>query len=136
MGNVSGPILDRIDLCVELSAVSFTELKNNESRMTTKEIREIVQRVRKRQSKRFEGTGYRFNGDIASKDMDRFCHLSPEAYDCIGDIYKSMKLSARAYHRMLKVARTIADIEESEDIKQEHLLEAFGYRPDGEYWNF
>ena len=134
MGKVSGPILDRIDLCVALEAVDIASLKKKEKGESSRAIRERVMRARKRQEERFLGTPYRFNADIDVADMERFCHLGKKEHRCMEELYHSLGLSLRSYHRILKVARTIADLEAAEKIEMEHLLEAASYRPAQEYW--
>lgn len=133
MSRVSGPILDRIDLCVELQPVNILKLSGKHSENST-ELRRRVALARKRQKNRFAGTDYRFNGDIEAADMERFCKLGEEEQQTMEQLYHSLQLSARAYHRILKVARTIADLEDSETIQNEHLLEAACYRPMSDYW--
>ena len=133
MSRVSGPILDRIDLCVELQPVDILKLsgKRAESSAT---IRKQVAAARKMQEKRFQRTDYRFNGDVEAADIEHFCGLGTEEQKTMEQLYHSLQLSARAYHRILKVARTIADLSGSEAIKSEHLLEAACYRPALDYW--
>lgn len=134
MGKVSGPILDRIDLCVELQPVDIAGLKEKAGAESSADIRKRVMRARERQRNRFEGSGYRFNGDIEASCIDRYCVLGKEEQACMEQLYHSLKLSARAYHRILKVARTIADLDEKDKINADHLLEAACYRPSMEYW--
>lgn len=134
MGKISGPILDRIDLCVELHPVDVVGLQGKTMSESSETIRNRVLQARKRQEKRFQGTGYRFNSDIDVADLERFCALGEEEEAFMEQIYHSLQLSARAYHRILKVARTIADLEGSEEIKIAHLTEAAVYRPSLEYW--
>ena len=134
LGKISGPILDRIDLCVELQALDIRSLRGTERGESSRQIRERVIRARKRQAQRFAGTDYRFNGDIRAGDVERFCPLSREGRQCMEDLFQKLKLSARAYHRILKVARTIGDLAGEEHIKKEHLLEAACYRPASDYW--
>ena len=134
MGKVSGPILDRIDLCVELAPVDFFCLKEKTGNESSADIRKRVSRARQRQKERFAGTNYRFNGDIEASVIEKYCHLGAEEQHCMEQLYHSLQLSARAYHRILRVARTIADLEEAEQIKTEHLMEASFYRPSLEYW--
>lgn len=135
MGKVSGPILDRIDLCVELQAVDVLSLRRGKGKESSESIRERVLRARERQERRFAGTSFRFNADIDASSMDRFCPLGEEEQACMEQMYRSLQLSARAYHRILKVARTIADLEGAAKIGVEHLLEASFYRPSTEYWS-
>lgn len=134
MGKVSGPILDRIDLCVELHPVDIAGLKEREGAESSEDIRGRVMRARERQNDRFEGSRYRFNGDIEASCIDRYCALGKEEQACMEQLYHSLRLSARSYHRILKVARTIADLAGMERIDTEHLLEAACYRPSLEYW--
>ena len=134
MGRISGPILDRIDLCVELQQVEFAHLREGARGESSADIRRRVVKARERQRKRFEGTNYRFNGDIEASAIEKYCVLGPAEQHCMESLYSSLNLSARAYHRVLRVARTIADLEEDEKIREEHLLEASFFRPSPEYW--
>ncbi|MBO5487209.1 MAG: ATP-binding protein, partial [Eubacterium sp.] len=141
MGHVSGPILDRIDLCVELQRLDVMKLQRNRKGKGEKkenensaQLRRKVMSARKIQEKRFEGTKYQFNADIEASDIERFCRLGAEEQKFMEELYNTLQLSARAYHRILKVARTIADLAGEEEIKTEHLLEAAVFRPMQEYW--
>lgn len=134
MGRVSGPILDRIDLCVELQPVDIAGLKKERRAESSSEIRVRVQKARERQRERFAGTKCRFNVDIEGTNIERYCSLDGDGQALMERLYHSLQLSARAYHRILKVARTIADLEGAEKIGTEHLLEASFYRPSAEYW--
>ena len=134
MGRVSGPILDRIDLCVELQAVGIESLQQKSNGASSREIRNLVMKARKIQKERFEGTGYQFNSEIRAKDMDLFCSLGNPEKKCMEQTYEKLGLTARTYHRILKCARTIADLEGEERIREEHLLEAVSFRPAQEYW--
>lgn len=128
-GRVSGPILDRIDLWVELQPVEFKKLQKSGNEESTADIRKRVERARMRQQDRFRETKYRFNADIQASDIDQLCPLSEKGRKLMGQLYESLQLGARSYHRIIKVARTIADLDGAEDIGEEHLLEAAGYRP-------
>ncbi len=134
MGKVSGPILDRIDLCVELQAVNYASLKTKARGKGSAEIRRRVERARRIQEDRFKDTGYRFNGDIEAAAMEKYCALGQEEQGCMERLYNSLQLSARAYHRILRVGRTIADLDGEEQIGVQHLMEAAFYRPSMEYW--
>ena len=134
MGRISGPILDRIDLCVELQAVDIAGLNQKRKSENSAEIRNRVMRAREIQTKRFTGTKYRFNADIEGSDMEKYCKLGRKEQEFMEQMYHSLKLSARAYHRVLKVARTVADLEGEEKLNTQHLLEACFYRPSLEYW--
>lgn len=135
MGKVSGPILDRIDLCVELMPVDITGMQGKARKgMDSAEMRNAVERARCRQERRFAGTEYRFNSDIDGADVEKYCVLGKAEQRCMKKLYQTMKFSVRVYHRILKVARTIADLEDKDNITEEHLLEAACYRPAKEYW--
>lgn len=134
MGKVSGPILDRIDLCVELQPVDIAGLKKGRRAESSSKIRDRVEKARERQKERFAGTKCRFNADIEGTNIERYCPLGGEEQELMERLYHSLRLSARAYHRILKVARTIADLEGAEEIGTEHLLEASFYRPSAEFW--
>ena len=129
MGRVSGPVMDRIDLCVELGAVDIRSLKDRNKAESSARIRERVLRAREIQKKRFAGSECRFNGDIGAAKIEEYCFLGKEEQECMEQMYRSLRLSARAYHRVLKVARTIADLAGKEPIGKEHLMEACSYRP-------
>lgn len=134
LGKISGPILDGIDLCVELQPVDILHLQNAVPSMSSEEMKCKIMRAREIQADRFQGTDCRFNGNIQTVDMEKYCELGSEETKVMEQMYKSLQLSARAYHRILKTARTIADLEESEKICKEHLLEAACYRPSEKYW--
>lgn len=128
-GKVSGPIMDRIDLWVELQPVEISGLQAGCPTESSSSIRKRVERARRQQEERFEGSGYRFNADIKVGDLEQFCSLGNKEKMLMEQLYSSLGLSARAYHRILRVARTIADLAGEPVIREEHLLEAAGYRP-------
>lgn len=129
LGHISGPILDRIDICVETPRLSYQELVNPDGkRENSATIRERVRRARKMQEKRYSGTGIRFNSDLTAGNIRQFCALGGKEQRLMERIFETMGLSARAYHRILKVARTIADLEGEETIREIHLTEAVCYR--------
>ena len=134
LGKVSGPLLDRIDLCVELQPVDILHLQKNGAGESSESMREKINAARRMQEKRYAGTDYRFNGDVSSADAEKYCVLGKEEKRVMEQLYHTLALSARAYHRILKTARTIADLEASEEITKEQLLEAACYRPSEEYW--
>lgn len=134
MGKVSGPVLDRIDLCVELQPVELSNIRTGKKGESSGQIRERVMAARKMQKERFGTSRYRFNADIKAADVERYCPLGAEEQECVEQLYDSLKLSVRGYHRMLKVARTIADLAGEQRIQTEHLLEAACYRPTQGYW--
>lgn len=134
MGKVSGPILDRIDLCVELQPVEVSSLHGRKCCESSAEIRKRVMRAREKQGERFAGTKYRFNADIEAASVEKYCSLGRQEQKTMEQLYQSLQLSVRAYHRILKVSRTIADLEGAEQIGVEHLLEASYYRPSQALW--
>lgn len=134
MGRISGPILDRMDLCVELQPVELNSMRRKDAGESSLKMRSEVIRARRRQEERFRGTKYRFNADISAADIEEYCHLGREEQKCMEQLYEGLMLSARTYHRILKVARTIADLDDKDEIEAEHLLEAACFRPSKEYW--
>ena len=128
LGHISRPILERFDICAQAAPVTFGELNlaqgENEDSAS---IRKRVEQARTRQERRFSGTRIRFNSRMGMKEVERHCCLGPEEKAFAQRIYESGGFSARRYHKALKVARTIADLEDSKDIKKEHLAEALGY---------
>jgi len=129
LGHISGPIIDRIDICVETPKVSFHELLGaTEKNESSDVIRQRVMKARKIQEKRYAGIGYRFNAELTPGDIRRFCTLGFKEQQFMEKIFETMKLSARAYHKVLKVARTIADLAGEEKINEIHLSEAVCYR--------
>lgn len=134
MGKISGPILDRIDLCVELQPVTIAGLNGERKNESSEVIRGRVLKARKRQEERFRGSRCRFNADMDAANLEEFCRLGEEEKEFMEQMYESLQLSVRAYHRIIKVARTIADLEGAENIGREHLTEAAFYRPSLDYW--
>ena len=138
LGRISGPILDRIDICIEAPRVDISDLTEKTKRIneSSATIRQRVMRAREIQEKRFAGTELKFNSEMSPKDIKEFCKLGPREESYLEDAFCRMELSARAYHKILRVARTIADIDGSESIQQIHLCEALSYRlTDGKYWH-
>ncbi len=135
LSRVSGPIIDRVDICVEATRIKINELDSECENESSSDIRERVLMSRERQEFRFRGTGLRFNSDMTPNDVKKFCILDHKGKKLMENAFNMMDLSARAYHRILKVARTIADIEGSSDIKEIQLSEAICYRMnDMKYW--
>lgn len=125
---ISGPIYDRIDLCVEAQQISLEQLQEPKQQISSKELKEQVMKARKMQEERYRGTGYYFNSQLSAKDIEIYCPLEKEEKKYMEKVFYSLKLSARAYHRILKVARTIADLEGEAGIQRKHLAEAVCYR--------
>lgn len=126
---ISKPILERIDLCVEASPVSFEDAISNELSISSADLRAQVQKARDIQRKRFKGhKKLRVNADMSAKDIEHFCTLDDQCRNFMGRIFEMKSMSMRTYHKVLKVARTIADLAGDEDISISHLSEAVSYR--------
>lgn len=137
LGRVSGPLLDRIDIHIEVPPVDYDELSGKaQSGEPSKKIKDRVNKARAIQHKRFEGTGITCNARITSSVLSEVCVMSEEAENVLKKAFEKLNLSARAYGRVLKVARTIADLEARENIEASHILEAVQYRAlDKKYWD-
>ncbi len=137
LSRVSGPLLDRIDIHIEVPPVDYDELSGKaEKGESSEKIRERVNKARAIQHKRFEGTEITCNARITSAFLHKICIMSDEAETVLKKAFEKLNLSARAFDRVLKVARTIADLDESEIIESAHILEAVQYRAlDKKYWN-
>ena len=136
LNKISGPLLDRIDLHVEVTPVSFDELSATYKAEPSTKIRERVVIAREKQTERFkENEGMYCNAQMHSKQLRQVCQISKEGHELLKTAMDRLNLSARAYDRILKVARTIADLEDSEHIQNNHLAEAIQYRSlDREGW--
>ena len=135
LGRVSGPLMDRIDLHVEVTPVGREEMSSDEVAESSASIRERVMRAREVQARRFQGLGIYTNTMMSSSMLRKFCPLSPDARRLLDAAMERLQLSARAYDRIIKVARTIADLEGAADIQPLHISEAIGYRSlDRESW--
>ncbi len=125
---ISGPLLDRIDIQVEVDEVKYSELTDNSQNESSKQVKERVNRTRLIQKNRFKDDGILTNSDMGEKHIQKYCVLSSECEEILKSAYESLHLSPRARSRIIKVARTIADMDLYEDIRPEHLLEAISYR--------
>lgn len=129
---ISGPIIDRIDLWVTVGNVDYKKLSDEAERgEKTRAIRSRVKAARLIQEKRFKSSKRKIktNSEMNVKDLGSIIKLAGEVRDLLDDSAERLALSARAYHRVIKIARTIADLENSEDVKADHILEAIQYRP-------
>lgn len=135
LGRISRPLLDRIDLCAETKEVPFQKLQSVEKQESSAQIREQVSRARKIQLDRYRNTEIQFNSELSVDGIRKYCPIGREEQEFMGEVYHRLDLTARSYHRILKVARTIADLEGSDIISRAHLSEAVCYRmADKKFW--
>ncbi|HOE11691.1 MAG TPA: YifB family Mg chelatase-like AAA ATPase [bacterium] len=128
MSKLSGPLMDRIDIHIEVPSVKLDDLHLPPAGESSKTIRERIQRAREIQQARFAGTGLHSNADMTSRSMREHCPMTSEARDVLRDGIERLGLSARAYDRIIKVARTIADLEGAETLRPTDIAEALQYR--------
>jgi magnesium chelatase family protein len=135
IGKISGPLLDRIDIHIEVAPVPFRELADRNSGTTSAQMREQVVAARAVQGARFQGERQKLNGRLSPRQIRRYCRLESGAAGLLKAAMEEMGLSARAHDKILRVARTIADLDQSESIREPHLAEAINYRTlDRNYW--
>ena len=135
MSKISGPLLDRIDIQIEVPAVEFRELSSEASGTSSEDMREQVISARGMQAARFDGSASRYNADMTHRQTRQFCGLDDEGNTLLRASMDEMGLSARAHDKILRVARTIADLDAAESIAPMHLSEAINYRMlDREFW--
>jgi magnesium chelatase family protein len=128
MSKISGPLLDRIDIHIEVPAVAFRELSADVPGTSSAQMREQVVAARRRQAERFSSSTVRYNADMNPRHLRRTCPLDEEGRNLLKGAMAEMGLSARAHDKILRVARTIADLDASPDIRPAHLNEAINYR--------
>jgi magnesium chelatase family protein len=135
LNRISGPLLDRIDIHIEVVPVPFEELSKKTQTETSAEIRERVVKCREIQHRRFAELSIFCNAQMDAKQLRQYCVLNDDCQALLKTAMEKLGLSARAYDRIIKVARTIADLAQSENIETEHLAEAIQYRSlDREHW--
>jgi magnesium chelatase family protein len=128
---ISGPLLDRIDIQVEVDGVEYDDLVSETQEESSECVKARAQAARKIQRARFEGSEVKSNAEMREKETRAYCKLDAECEQVLREAFESLRLSARARSRILKVARTIADLDLSENITPEHLYEAISYRTYG-----
>jgi magnesium chelatase family protein len=128
LSKISGPLLDRIDIHIEVPAVAYRELSSKSEGSNSNEMRKVVKKARNIQLERFKNDNILTNAHMSAKHIKKYCALDDESETLLKQAIDELGLSARAYGRILKVARTAADIDKSENIKVEHLSEAIQYR--------
>lgn len=128
---LSGPIMDRIDIWVSVGNIDYKKLSSESTGESSEAIRNRVIQAREKQKARFKKVGRKIstNSEMSVKDLSSMIKLSKEVRDILDSSAETLGLSARAYHRVIKIARTIADLDQSEEINQNHILEAIQYRP-------
>ena len=135
MGKISGPLLDRIDIQIEVTPVKYKKLDSGEHIETSKDIKKRVDKARQIQRDRYKEEKIYSNSQLTPKLIEKYCKLDKTGRDILQSAFEKLGLSARAYGRILKVARTIADLDDSENIEQRHIAEAIQYRSlDKKYW--
>lgn len=135
LNKVSGPLLDRLDLHIEVAPVEFKHLSNGQKTESSAAIRERVNMARKIQTERYKGTDIRCNANLTPHLLREYCKVSEQGMAALKNAFEKMGMSARGYDRILKVARTIADLDRSENIELAHISEALQYRSlDRKYW--
>ena len=128
MCKISGPLLDRIDIQLEVPTVKYAELNDKIIPESSEKIKERVNNAREIQLKRFKNDNIFSNSELTSKKISKYCKLDIECENILKVAFEKLNLSARAYSRILKVARTIADLSGTEKIEKTHILEAIQYR--------
>ena len=128
LSKLSGPLLDRIDIHVEVDNVTYDELQTDALAEDSATIRARVNKARAVQLARLGASGKRTNSQMSSSDIKKYCKLDKQSVELLKDSFEKLNLSARAYNRILKVARTIADLDGSDNITSRHIAEALQYR--------
>ena len=135
MGKISGPLLDRIDIHIEVQEVKYDKLNSNIESESSEKIKQRVNKARKIQQERYKEYNIYSNSELTPKLIEKYCKLESKDKEILKNAFEKLGLSARAYSRILKVARTIADLDEKENIETKHLAEAIQYRNlDKKYW--
>lgn len=135
INKISGPLLDRIDIHIEVEAVDYKKLDREEKGETSEEIRKRVNKAREIARERYKEYGIYSNSELTPKLIQKYCKLGKKEKEVLENAFGKLGFSARAYSRILKVARTIADLDGKENIELSHIAEAIKYRDlDRKYW--
>lgn len=135
MGKISGPLLDRIDIQIEVTPVKYQKLSSNAPVETSEQIKLRINKARKIQNERYKNDNIYSNSELTPKLIEKYCSLDEKGKKILENAFQKLGLSARAHGRILKVARTIADLESKENIEVTHIAEAIQYRSlDRKYW--
>ena len=129
LGKISRPLLDRIDISIEAPRISYEELGRGTGESgTSAQIRQRVKETQNIQKERYKNIGINFNSQLNGKQVEKYCKLNKDLKDYMASVFEEMNLTARGYHKILKVARTIADMRKSENIEEEDIFEAVMYK--------
>ena len=135
LNKISAPILDRIDIHIEISPVKYEDLRSNENTKSSKELKEEVVMARKIQEERYKNDKIKSNSDLSTAQMKKYIKLSNDVEKVAQLAFNKYNFSVRSFNKIIKMARTIADLDQSPEIEQKHILEAVRYRSlDGKYW--
>lgn len=135
LNKISIPFIDRMDLCVEAPRVAFEDLTGGEEGQTSADIRKEVMCAHEIQRERYKGTTYRFNSDVKGAAAEDYFRIGKKEKKILEDAFERLNLTARSYHKILKVARTAADLEGKTDVESSHILQAICYRNvDRKFW--
>ena len=136
ISKISGPMLDRIDIHIEVNAVEYEKLNSSKKNESSESIRKRVNEARNIQLDRYKEAGIYSNSELNNRLIDKYCKVDMQGKALLKVAFENLNLSARAYNKVLKIARTIADLDRSEEIKVNHIAEAIQYRAlDRKYWN-
>lgn len=128
LSKISGPLLDRIDICITAGKISPIDIMNRKEEESSKTIRERVLAAHEIQKERFKGSDISFNSGMSNSDIEKYCFLHASESKLMSELALKNDISARSYYRILKLSRTIADLDSSDDIKEKHLLEAVRFK--------
>ena len=128
INKISGPLLDRFDMFIEVNSVSYDELQSTKVEESSKEIKSRIENARKIQQYRFKNENIECNNEIKSSKLNKYCEISKEGNEILKILFNKYNLGNRSYSKLVKTARTIADLEESEIIEEKHIVEAFSFR--------
>lgn len=135
INKISMPFIDRMDVCVEAPRVAFEELTSSKDGESSEKMREEVICAHQIQAERYQGSPYRFNSDVRGSDAEEYFRVGQKEKKLLEDAFENLNLTARSYHKILKVARTAADLSCEKDIEASHILQAICYRNvDRKFW--
>ena len=125
---ISGPIIDRIDITVPIEYIGYDKLISSQKSETSEKIQKRVEKVRRIQKERYKDLKFQTNAELETKYIEKYCTLARKSQKILENAYQKLQLTTRAYMKILKVARTIADMDESQYIQEQHILESISYR--------